>query len=83
MLWSHQYKIRTKNVDLYKIQTKSLGFGKDNKTECSSNCFMSKDKKKQLLGLLKEEVVLTSVLNLDGSLHMCMYDQVFKYESVT
>ena len=37
MLWSHQYKIRTKSVDLYKIRTKSLGFGKDNKTECFSN----------------------------------------------
>ena len=50
---------------------------------CIIYCFMSKDKKKQLLGLLKEEVVLTSVLNLDGSLHMCMYDQVFKYKYVT
>ena len=38
VLWSHQYKIRTKSIDLYKIWAKSLGFRKDNKTECASNC---------------------------------------------
>ena len=50
---------------------------------CIIYCYLSKDKKKELLGLLKEDVVLTSVLNLDGILHMCMHDQVFKYKYVT
>ena len=79
MLWSHQYKIRTKSVDLYKIQTKSLGFGKDNKTECSSkfriahhvrmavNCVMKTSKRTQA-----RRVRPTSSIGLIGkSLPLC------------